>query len=75
VALLSEQLYQSPLKALEELVVSACDADAHECRLLVPDPTVVSDTVGEPVIAVYDNGVGMDAAGLTDLWQRPASNQ
>jgi hypothetical protein len=36
VTLLSEQLYSSPLKAIEELVVNSFDADATECRLAVP---------------------------------------
>jgi hypothetical protein len=35
VALLSEQLYSSRLKAIEELVVNCFDADATECRLAV----------------------------------------
>lgn len=64
VRLLSEQLYQSPLKAIEELVVNAYDADAEACRIFVPLPT---DTEHE-FIAVYDDGQGMDYQGLTDLW-------
>jgi len=64
VRLLSEQLYQSPLKAIEELVVNAYDADAKVCRIFVPLPT---DTEHE-FIAVYDDGHGMDYQGLTDLW-------
>ncbi len=39
VRLLSEQLYQSPAKAIEELVVNAYDAEATECRIYVPVPT------------------------------------
>ena len=31
--LLSEQLYSSPLKAIEELVANSYDADADECRI------------------------------------------
>jgi hypothetical protein len=65
VHLLSEQLYQSPLKAIEELVVNAYDANAKICRIFVPLPT---DTEHE-FIAVYDDGHGMDYIGLTDLWQ------
>ena len=68
VVLLSEQLYTSPLKAIEELVANAYDADATECRigLLMQD-----DADGSPdgLIAVYDNGDGMDDAGLQRLWQ------
>ena len=61
--LLSSQLYQSPLKAIEELVVNSYDADANECRLFVPGP---NDDV--QAVLVYDDGIGMDAAGLSDLW-------
>lgn len=65
VNLLSDQLYQSPLKAIEELVVNSYDADATECRIFVPSP---SDTDNRYVV-VFDNGVGMDYEGLSDLWQ------
>ena len=61
--LLSSQLYQSPLKAIEELVVNSYDADANECRLFVPRP---DDDL--QAVLVYDNGIGMDAIGLSDLW-------
>lgn len=63
--LLSEQLYRSPLKAIEELVVNAYDADALECRLFVPAPS----NQDHQYILVYDNGIGMDNQGLRDLWQ------
>ena len=61
--LLSSQLYQSPLKAIEELVVNSYDADANECRLFLPKP---SDDL--QAILVYDDGIGMDADGLSNLW-------
>ena len=61
--LLSSQLYQSPLKAIEELVVNSYDADADECRLFVPKPDDDLQSV-----LVYDDGIGMDATGLSDLW-------
>ena len=61
--LLSSQLYQSPLKAIEELVVNSYDANANVCRLFVPR----SDDDLQAVL-VYDDGIGMDAAGLSDLW-------
>ncbi len=64
VRLLSESLYQTPLKAIEELVVNAYDAEAPECRVFVPEP---GDQVRR-FVAVYDNGVGMDRSGLEDLW-------
>jgi hypothetical protein len=70
VGLLSEQLYQSPLKAIEELVVNAYDADAAECRLVVPQ------SIDEPqIVLVYDDGIGMDSAGLVDLWHIGRSNK
>ena len=65
VSLLSEQLYTSPLKAIEELVVNAFDADASSCRVRLPDTLGTSAT--QPIL-VYDDGVAMDAAGLEDLW-------
>ena len=68
--LLSSQLYQSPLKAIEELVVNSYDADANECRLFVPRP---SDDL--QAVLVYDDGIGMDADGLSDLWLVGRSNK
>ncbi len=65
VSLLSEQLYTSPLKAIEELVVNAFDADATICRVRLPE-TLTEDSA-EPIV-VYDDGVGMDIGGLADLW-------
>lgn len=62
VVLLSEQLYQSPIKAIEELVVNSFDADASECRIYVPN-----DSTHE-FMAIFDNGSGMDEAGLGNLW-------
>jgi len=64
VRLLSEQLYQSPLKAIEELVVNAYDADATECRVYVPEPGAAL----QRFVVVYDNGIGMDEKGLENLW-------
>ena len=69
VRLLSEQLYQSPLKAIEELVVNAYDANAKECRISVPTQTQTN------FVAVYDDGDGMDYQGLVDLWQIGHSNK
>ena len=63
VTLLSSHLYQSPFKAIEELVVNSYDADAETCRVSVPSPG--SDL---PAALVYDDGIGMDADGLSDLW-------
>jgi hypothetical protein len=63
--LLSKQLYRSPLKAVEELVVNAYDADAEVCRLFVPGPS----DVDRRFILIFDDGVGMDKDGLQQLWQ------
>ena len=71
VHLVSKELYQSPAKAIEELVVNAYDADASECRLYVPLP---SDS-GESFVVVFDNGVGMDYNGLVNLWRIGRSNK
>lgn len=65
VKLLSEQLYQSPLKAIEELVVNSYDADASWCRVGVS----IGSQPQEGMIVVVDDGVGMDESGLTNLWQ------
>jgi hypothetical protein len=65
VSLLSEQLYTSPVKAIEELVVNAFDADATVCRARLPD--VLTEEADDPIV-VYDDGVGMDLPGLADLW-------
>ena len=69
VRLLSEQLYQSPLKAIEELVVNAYDANAKVCRISVPTSTQNN------FVAIYDDGDGMDYHGLVDLWQIGHSNK
>ena len=64
IGLLSEQLYRSPSKAIEELVVNAFDAEADKARVFVAEPGN-----GAPFIVVYDDGVGMTYEGLADLWQ------
>lgn len=61
--LLSEQMYSSPLKAIEELVVNAYDADAGECRIGIP-----TDVGADRSIVVFDTGLGMDYHGLEQLW-------
>src|SRR5205085_161941 len=66
VTLLSQQLYQSPLKAIEELVVNSYDADAPRCHLYVPDPATLNAAGG--FLAIYDDGLGLSAAGMKDLW-------
>ena len=64
VGLLSDQLYRSPSKAIEELVVNGFDAEADEARIFVPTPED-----GTPFIVVYDDGLGMTYEGLSDLWK------
>jgi hypothetical protein len=71
VHLLSDQLYQSPLKAIEELVVNSYDAEASICRVFVPSP----DELDKNYIVVFDDGIGMDRAGLVNLWQIGRSNK
>jgi len=62
VKLFSEQLYASPVKAVEELVVNSWDAEAAVCSVLV-------DLDGErPLIAVFDTGQGMTLEQLENLW-------
>lgn len=63
VHLLSEQLYQSPYKAIEELLVNAWDADANHCKIYVPTDS------GPRLVAIFDDGSGMDHAGLQNLWR------
>ena len=63
IGLLSDQLYRSPSKAVEELVVNGYDADASEARVRTPNPPDLLS-----VVVVYDNGTGMDYQGLSDLW-------
>jgi hypothetical protein len=68
IQLLSEQLYSSPLKAIEELVVNSWDADASECRVFVPDPDILAGREPATAIAVLDNGHGMTVDDLRNLW-------
>jgi hypothetical protein len=62
IRLFSDQLYPSPVKAVEELVVNGWDAGASICSVLCR----LQGT--DPVIAVYDNGKGMTPEELKDLW-------
>jgi hypothetical protein len=71
VHLLSDQLYQSPVKAIEELVINSYDAEAKICRVFVPPP----DELDKNYIVVFDDGIGMDRAGLVNLWQIGRSNK
>src|SRR5947199_10564048 len=75
VQLLSDQLYQSPLKAIEELLVNAYDADAKACRLFVPNSSELAQANGRKFVAVFDNGTGLSAAGMVDLCHVGRSNK
>jgi hypothetical protein len=98
VQLLSEQLYTSATKAIEELVVNAYDADAEECRIAlllegvsetplegVANASITTSTANsgatgpnaegadlppsqDGLIAVYDDGEGMDVEKIHELW-------
>ena len=71
VSLLSDQLYQSPVKAVEELVVNAYDANARGCWIAMPTNGVTSPDF----LAIFDDGEGMDEDGLFDLWQIGSSKK
>ena len=61
--LFSGQLYQSPAKAIEELVANSYDAFATECQVIIPENLNVSNK-----IVVFDDGSSMDVDGFEDLW-------
>ena len=58
----SEHLYDSPNKAVEELVANSFDAFATRVDVFTPGPHT-SDRV-----LVWDNGQSMDIEGLKKLW-------
>lgn len=63
--LFSEGLYSSPTKAVEELVANSYDALAHNVHVFVPDAL----DHGSPIMWVVDDGTGMDADTLVQLWE------
>lgn len=65
VRLFSEGLYASPNKAVEELVANSFDAGAQRVAVFLP-PDLHAQAA---VIAVFDDGEGMDASGLKQHWQ------
>ena len=73
VQLLSDQLYSSALKAIEELVVNSYDANAKNCAVFVPNLSGIFSEQNK--IVVFDDGEGMDIEGLTNLWQIGRSNK
>lgn len=58
----SRHLYDSPNKAVEELVANGFDAFAKEVLVFTPGPY----TAGR--ILVWDDGESMDVEGLKELW-------
>lgn len=64
IQLFSEGLYASPNKAIEELVSNSFDAGATIVHIILPQDL----TSKKGVIAVVDNGVGMDEGGLKEHW-------
>lgn len=68
IRLLSSQLYSSPLKAVEELVVNSWDADAAACYVYVPDAEELAAPTPQTAVAVLDNGHGMTVDELRSLW-------
>ena len=68
IRLFSEGLYQSPQKAIEELVSNSYDAGASAVHVLLPR----AGDGGEeslPPLWVIDDGSGMDEAGFGQLWR------
>ena len=66
IRLFSEGLYQSPHKAIEELVTNSFDADADRVFVLIPRPS--EESSGDS-LWVIDDGFGMDKGGFTILWR------
>ena len=58
----SERLYDSPNKAVEELVANSFDAFATEARVFTPGPYTANRVIA------WDNGESMDVEGLKQLW-------
>ncbi len=73
IRLFSEGLYQSPHKAVEELVANSFDAGAQLVSVVLPsaDPVDVEDQV----LWVVDDGCGMDDDGFRQLWLVAESNK
>lgn len=65
IELFSAGLYSSPNKAFEELVCNSYDAFASKVAVFLSDDLTVNDAY----IWVCDNGEGMNASELKDLWR------
>lgn len=68
ITLFSEGLYQSPHKAVEELVSNSYDAGASTVRVILPRAAEEQGDEADSLF-VIDDGTGMDAAGFTTLWK------
>lgn len=71
IKLFSEGLYQSPQKAIEELVSNSYDAHATQVHVLLP----VSDPGDDGRLYVVDNGDGLDGEGFLRLWRIAESDK
>lgn len=66
IRLFSEGLYQSPQKAVEELVSNGYDAEAGNVYVLLPE---ADDEGGLAPLWVVDDGNGMTSHGFEQLWR------
>ncbi|MCY3695911.1 MAG: ATP-binding protein [Chloroflexi bacterium] len=67
IRLFSEGLYQSPHKAVEELVANSFDAGAQLVSVVVPSSE--SDGAADGLLWVVDDGCGMNDEGFRQLWR------
>ncbi|MFF2845537.1 ATP-binding protein [Streptomyces sp. NPDC058001] len=68
IRLFSEGLYQSPHKAIEELVSNGFDAGAYNVHVVTPR-SLADDPASSDSLWVVDDGCGMDADGFQRLWR------
>lgn len=74
IRLFSEGLYQSPHKAIEELVSNGYDAEASRVHVLLPDQPE-NNTDGIKPLWVIDDGNGMNEDGFRQLWRIADTNK
>lgn len=68
ITLFSEGLYQSPHKAIEELVSNSYDAGARTVRVILPRDDEEQGAETDSLFVV-DDGTGMDPTGFATLWK------
>ena len=74
IRLFSEGLYQSPHKAIEELVSNGYDAEASRVHVLLPEqPENKAD--GIKPLWIIDDGNGMNEDGFRQLWRIADTNK